>query len=82
MSTQRKKVLSRGSSPKWRSPNAFIPSLNDSSEPVESRITRVEAVGSASSAAGEREQQRRRAVPLSLAPGTTPREPISAIEAA
>ena len=81
MSTQRKNVDSRGSESKWRSPNAFMPSLNDSSEPAESRITRSDEVGS------ERRRRasassRTTAVALSLAPGTTSRAPISAIAAA
>ena len=58
VSTQRKNVRSRGSSAKWRSPNAFIPSLNDSSEPAESRITRTELGRLGEQALGEREQQR------------------------
>ncbi len=74
-------MLSRGRSPKWRSPNAFIPSLNDSSEPAESRITLAELVGSSMSRRASA-SRRMTAVALSFAPGTTSRAPISAIAAA
>ena len=45
VSTQRKNVDSRGSQSKWRSPNAFMPLQIASSEPVETSITRSDAVG-------------------------------------
>ena len=56
VSRQRKKVLSRGRLGKWRSPNAFIPSLKDSSEPAESRITRIPAAAPRRSRCGQRQQ--------------------------
>ena len=69
-----------GSSAKWRSPKAFIPSLKDSSAPAERRMTRTPGTGGSARrfASASRETT---AVPLSLAPGTTLREPISAIAA-
>lgn len=75
-----KAVLSRGSCGKWRSPNAFIPSLKDSSAPAESKITRTPAGGS-SRKRWARASSETTAVPLSLAPGTTSRTPMSVIAA-
>ena len=49
-------MLSRGSSAKWRSPKALIPSLKDSSEPAESRITRTPCGRLRDEAAGQRQQ--------------------------
>ena len=68
VSTQITSVRSRGRSAKWRRANACIPSMNDSSEPVESRITRTPGTGSSRGAA---ESRTATPVRLSLAPGTT-----------
>ncbi len=81
VSTQITRVRSVGRSGKCRRAKACIPSMNDSSEPVESRITRMPGIGSSLS---DRASESSTATPvrLSLAPGTTLRRPMSAIAAA
>ena len=73
-------MLAVGSSAKWRSPNPLIPSLKDSSAPIESSSTRTPAGGSVVKRRAS-SSRATTAVPLSLAPGTTPRMPISVIAA-
>jgi hypothetical protein len=69
-------VLSRGSSAKWRSANAGIPSHMASSE-VETNITRRFSTG-CSAMARASAISAATAVALSFAPGIVPREPMSA----
>ena len=72
-------MLSRGSSAKWRSPNALIPSLKDSSAPAERSASNVPGrLRDQPPGDGERVDP----APLSFAPGTTRRIPMSAIAAA
>ena len=80
MSRFKKKVLSRGSSPKWRFEKACIPSQSASSE-VETSITRTLSVGRSAS---ERAIASSAATPvaLSFAPGTASRRAMSASAAA
>ena len=73
-------MVARSSAGKWRRPNACMPSMNPSSEPVESRITRTpsgepseSSFASATSTATE--------LRLSFAPGTTRLAPMFAIAA-
>ena len=69
---------SSGSSWPWRSMNIPIPSHSASSE-VERNSTRTDSVGSATRARA-RAISATQPVPLSLAPGTTSREPMSAMK--
>ena len=68
------------SSSPWRARNPDIPSLNDSSEPVETSSTRAPVSGSSRSRCASAITAPT-AVRLSLAPGTTAREAMSAITA-
>ena len=81
VSTQTTCVRSTGSDGKCRAANACMPSMNDSSEPVETSSTRTPATGSAASVRA-RPSTVATPVRLSLAPGTVEREPISTIVAA
>ncbi len=58
-----------------------MPSMNDSSEPADSRITRTPGIGSSRSEAA-RLSSTATPLRLSLAPGTTWRTPMSAMAAA
>jgi hypothetical protein len=80
VSTERKKVRSRGSRGKWRCANPCIPSQSASSD-VETSITLTLSVGCSARA---RAIATRTATPvaLSLAPGTVSRRPMSASSAA
>ena len=69
-------MLSRGSSAKWRSAKACIPSHSASSE-VETSITRTLSVGRSASARAIASSAAT-PVALSLAPGTVSRKPMSA----
>ncbi len=80
MSIARKKVSAVGSSGKWRFANRRMPSQVPSSE-VETSNTRTDSVGRSASARA-RAMRATTPVPLSLAPGTTDREPMSAMPAA
>ena len=80
MSRQRKKVRSTGSSAACRSMNRPIPSQSASSE-VERNSTLVFSGGCSRERPGDREL-RDQPVPLSLAPGTTSRAPMCAMNAA
>ena len=67
-----------GSEAKWRRANACMPSMKDSSEPVETSSTRTPVDGLARARRRARPSSVATPVRLSLAPGTTPRAPISA----
>lgn len=77
VSTHSTVVESRGMASRWRRAKASIPSMNDSSEPVETSRTRRPLTGSSRSASA-RPTRTATPVRLSLAPGTTPRAPTSA----
>ena len=79
-SRQTNSVVARSSSGKWRRPNACIPSMKPSSEPVERSSTRTPSGGrSASSCASATSAPT--ALRLSFAPGTTWLAPMFAIAA-
>ena len=73
-------VRAGSSSEKWRSPKPCMPSLNDSSDPVETSSTRTPSSGRSRSASASPTSTPTE-LKLSLAPGTAARAPMSAIAA-
>ncbi len=67
--------------PKWRAANARMPSMKPSSAPVDTSSTRRPSIGSRASWSAT-PTSAATPVALSLAPGTTSREPMSAKAAA